>query len=399
MQHQYGTIGATHTRYYNAYPAVHDLMSVARRRIPYFAWEYLDSGTGIERLTGHNLQRLQRIEMVPQFMGGAYDINLQTDLMGETYAMPFGIGPVGMTGMMWPGGEHMLARTAARQNIPYCLSTVACEAPESVGPLCEGKGWFQLYVPADREVCSDILKRAWDSGFKTLMVTADVPIPSMRERQRKAGLKVPPQTDLITLLRVAARPRWALATLRYGKPRFRLLEKYAESGDLKEVSSFLGRQLNDVLNLDYMKFMRDKWKGKIVVKGILHDVDARALVEAGVDGIVVSNHGGRQFDAAPAAIDVLPAIVKAVDGKCAVLYDSGIRTGLDILRAMALGADFVLLGRAFLYGIAALGEEGGDHVANILKEDMANNLKQLGVRHLGELPGCLHQNTGGAKAG
>lgn len=392
MKHQYGAIGARHSKYYNSHPAVADLIPFAKNRIPHFAWEYLDSGTGNERLVDHNTERMQAIELTPKFMDGSHDVNLETTLMGTTHCAPFGIGPIGMTGMMWPGGEHMLARTSVRHNIPYCLSTVACEAPETVGPMCEGKGWFQLYVPADREICADIMKRAWDSGFKTLVVTADVPVPSMRERQRKAGLKVPPETDLKTLLRIAARPRWAIATLRYGKPRFRLLEKYAKSGDLKEVSSFLGRQLSDVLNLEYMKFIRTQWKGKLVVKGILHPDDAKALVSVGVDAIVVSNHGGRQFDAAPAAIDVLAQISKSVEGRCAVIFDSGVRTGLDILRAIALGADFILLGRAFIYGIAALGEEGGDHVAAILKEDMSNNLKQLGVQNLGELSNRLKIN-------
>lgn len=389
MEHKYGAIDAKPSKYYNTHPAVTDLIPLAKSRIPFFAWEYLDSGTGNERLVEHNIERIQAVEMTPAFMSGSHDIDLTTTLMGQTYSAPFGIGPVGMTGMMWPGGEHMLARTSVRHNIPYTLSTVACEAPETVGPICKDNGWFQLYVPADREICKDIMNRAWDSGFKTLMVTADVPVPSMRERQRKAGLQVPPKTDLKTLLRVAARPKWAIETLRYGKPRFRLLEKYAESGELKEVSSFLGRQLSDVLNLDYMRFIRDKWQGKIVVKGILHRDDALSLVSVGVDAIVVSNHGGRQFNAAPAAIDVLPELVKAIDGKCVVMFDSGVRTGLDILRARALGADFVLLGRAFLYGVTALGEEGGDHVAAILKEDMANNLKQLGVRSLNELDKCL----------
>ena len=400
MKHQYGAInshGAKPAKYYNTLPAIHDLIPLARRRIPYFAWEYLDSGTGIERLVGHNIERLQAVELTPKFMGGAHDVSLETKLLGDTHAAPFGIAPIGMTGMLWPGGEHMLARTAARHNIPYCLSTVACEAPETVGPICEGKGWFQLYVPADREMCADMLKRAWAAGFKTLMVTADVPVPSMRERQRKAGITIPPETDLTTLLRILARPKWALATLRHGKPRLRMLEKYANSGDLKEVSTFLGRQLSDVLNLDYMKFIRDQWQGNVVVKGLLHADDATALLGVGVDAIIVSNHGGRQFDAAPAAIDALPAIVAAVDKQCPVMFDSGVRSGLDILRAMALGADFVLLGRAFIFAIAALGEQGGDHVANLLKEDLANNLKQLGVKHLGELPQCLptrHQFSG-----
>ncbi len=389
MEHRYGTQSVKQSKHYNSLPGIKDLATRSQKNIPFFAWEYLDSGTGTERLTGRNIERLQSIEMIPKFMSGSFDVDLTTSLMGSTYAAPFGIGPIGMTGMMWPGGEHMLARTAARHKIPYCLSTVACEAPETVGPICPDQAWFQLYVPADREICRDILDRAWNSGFKTLMVTADVPVPSMRERQRKAGLQVPPKTDFKTLLRIAARPKWALATLRYGKPRFRLLEKYAESGDLKEISTFLGRQLNDVLNLDYMKFIRQHWPGKIVVKGILHPQDAESLVKIGVDAIVVSNHGGRQFDAAPAAIDALPNIVGVTNGKCAVIYDSGIRTGLDILRAIALGADFVLLGRAFLFGITALGEKGGDHVAQILKEDITNNLKQLGVKQLSDLSRCL----------
>ncbi|MCP4072543.1 MAG: alpha-hydroxy-acid oxidizing protein [Hyphomicrobiales bacterium] len=389
MQHQYGTASKRKSKYYDIYPGIDDLKEPARRRIPYFAWEYLDSGTGIERLVDHNRQRLRAVEMVPKFVGGNFDVSLQTVLMGETYDLPFGMAPVGMTGMMWPGGELMLARTASRNNIPYCLSTVACQSPETVGPLCDGNGWFQLYTPFDREICLDILKRARDSGFKTLVVTVDVPVPSMRERQRKAGLRIPPQTDLKTLLRIAARPQWAWATLLHGKPGLPLLEKYAKSGDLKEVSSFFGRQLNNVVNLDYIKYIRSQWQGKLVVKGVLHEEDARMLVEAGVDGIIVSNHGGRQFDGAPAAIDVLPAVVKAVDGQCAILFDSGVRTGLDVVRALALGAQFVLLGRAFLYGIAALGEYGGDHVVNILDEDIANNLKQLGVQDISELNGCL----------
>jgi len=390
MQHQYGN---SSSKYSDLYPAIADLAMPAKRRMPFFAWEYLDSGTGVERLVSHNRERLQAVEMLPKFFEGNFDVPLQTTLLGETYASPFGIAPVGMTGLMWPGGEHMLAKTAARNNIPYCLSTVACEAPETVGPLCEGNGWFQLYVPSDREICIDVINRAWQSGFRTLVVTADVPTPSMRERQRKAGLKVPPETNLKTLLRVAARPQWAWATLRHGKPGFPTLEKYAASGDLREVSSFLGRQLSDALNLEYLKFIRDNWQGKIIVKGILHQDDAKNLVEAGIDGIVVSNHGGRQFDAAPAAIDVLPEIVKAVGGKCAILYDSGIRSGLDVIRALALGAQFVLLGRPFLYGIAALGERGGDHVVEILNADITNNLRQLGVREISNLKSHLRQSA------
>lgn len=389
MQHKYGSSGEYQSKYNDIYPSIEDLKAKAKTRMPFFAWEFLDSGTGREQLAARNISQLSSIQMVPKFLDGARDVSLETEMMGQTHSVPFGIAPIGMTGLMWPNGERYLAKTAARYNFPYCLSTAACAAPETIGPLCDGKGWFQLYVPADRKICADMLERAWESGFRTMMVTADVPIPSMRERQRKAGMRVPPSIDLKTIMRVAMRPRWALATLKNGSPRLKMLEKYAESGDLVDVSSFMGRQMNDVLNLDYIQAIRKMWKGKMIVKGILHVDDAVALTEIGVDGILVSNHGGRQFDGAPAAIDVLPEIAQAVDGKCSVLFDSGVRTGLDVLRALALGADFVLLGRAFIYGVAALGEKGGDHVYNILKEDITNNLKQLGVRRLSELKGCL----------
>jgi L-lactate dehydrogenase (cytochrome) len=329
-----------------------------------------------------NRAAFNAIRLLPQYLHDGITPNLTTRFLGQDCAAPFGIAPVGLTGLLWPGGERMLAGAAARHRIPYCLSAVACETPESVGPMTQGFGCFQLYPPKDRAIRDDLIGRARKSGFVALIVTIDVPAYGMRERPRLAGLRTPPRLSLNTLMQMAARPRWLIATLLHGSPHFRTIETYGGNADRRQAAHFVAYELNEAVDGTYLKEVRDQWQGPLILKGILHPEDARKAIGSGVDGIVVSNHGGRQFDGAPASLQALPAIVDAVGGKTTILVDSGVRTGLDILRAIALGADFVLLGRAFLYGIAALAEKGGDHVARLLKEDMVNNMKQLGVASL-----------------
>jgi L-lactate dehydrogenase (cytochrome) len=378
------------------YPAIEDLRGIAKRRIPHFAWEYLDSGTGLERAFARNRQALDEVMFTPEGLKGYGNTDVSTSILNQSYNMPFGIAPVGMTGLMWPGAELMLAKSAAIKNIPYCLSTVACETPEAVGALADGNAWFQLYTFSDQAINADLLKRAADSGFSTLVVTVDVPVPSMRERQRRAGLRVPPKMTPTFLARVAVRPHWALATLAHGKPAFRMMEKYTGFASLEKLAGGGGKvfQLADFISSqrkggiykwEDLKKLRDFWRGPIVVKGIMSVEDARGAVTHGMDGIVVSNHGGRQLDAVPSTIEVLPDIARAVKGKTAILFDSGVRTGLDVLRALALGADFVLAGRPYLYGAAALGQKGAEHVSDIIKADLENNMIQLGIKNLSEI--------------
>ncbi len=367
------------------YPSVAYLEERARRRIPHFAWEYLASGTGTDACVRRNRAALDEVTLTPRFMQGTFEPEITTTLFGVEYAAPFGVAPVGLTGLMWPHAERILARAAARQRIPYTLSTVATEAPETIGPLAGEMAWFQLYPPRREEVRHDLLVRARDAGFRTLLVTVDVPTGSRRERQVRAGVSIPPRMTPLTLYRAALRPAWSLATLGAGTPRFRGLEKYLESRDMLRMVGFIGRELSSSIDWAYLERVRNDWDGPMVLKGVLHPEEAERAVEIGLDGVLVSNHGGRQLDAAPATIRVLPAIVEAVGRRTKVLFDSGARGGLDIARAIALGADFVLLGRAFMFGVAALAEHGGDHVAEILKADLANNMTQLGCRTLTEL--------------
>lgn len=369
------------------YPAISDLRHKAKKRIPHVAWEYLEGGTGDEQAVARNLRKLADITLVPRLLKGELSPDVSTTLFGQMYQAPFGIAPVGLGGLMWPGAERILAATAAKYAIPYCLSMVAAQAPETIGPVVGAMGWFQLYPPREPELRTDVLKRAKNAGFKTLVVTADTPIPSRRERTVRAGLRVPLRITPRFIFEALRHPEWTLNTLKAGLPRLRTLEKYTGSDKMDTTIAFVLQKIGGTLSWDYLREVRDEWQGSLVVKGIHHPEDAETAIRAGVDGIQVSNHGARQFDGSPAAIDLLPAIVRQAKGKTSILFDSGIRTGLDIIRALALGADFVFLGRAFIYGVAAFGKYGGDHAAEILLEDLKNNMIQLGYATLGEIDG------------
>ncbi|NET31741.1 MAG: alpha-hydroxy-acid oxidizing protein [Cyanothece sp. SIO1E1] len=371
--------------YSNQYPAIDDLARKAKSRIPYVAWEYLESGTGDEDLIQKNKRALQQVTFTPRFCRGTLNPNIETDFLGRRYAAPFGIAPVGLTGLMWPKIEQYLAASAARCQIPYTLSTVATDTPEAVGPKVGEMGWFQLYPPREKEFRQSLLQRAKDSGFHTLVVTADVPMPSRRERTKRAGLRMPPSITPRMIWQGITHPAWTWATLRNGLPRLKTVEKYATHTNMKFISSMVGNRLGGTLSWEYCEILKEEWDGPVILKGILHPDDAIKAAEIGLDGIVVSNHGARQFNGAIPAIEALPGIVEAVSGKLSILFDSGVRSGLDVMRALYLGADFVLLGRAFIYGVAALGKYGGDHVVEILTDDLRNNMVQLGVETLQEL--------------
>lgn len=373
-------------RLLNDYPAISDLRAKAKKRIPHVAWEYLETGTGEEQLIRRNIQALQEVTFLPQFLKGDLKPDLSTTIFGKKYNAPFGIAPVGLTGLMWPKAEVILAKTAKKYSIPFCLSTVATETPETVGPHMGDMGWFQLYPPRELDLTSQFLDRAKQAGFHTLVITADVPIPSRRERTKRAGLQMPPKITPKLIWQGIKNPEWSMATLRRGLPRLRTVESYSKFKSMMSVGAFTRDKLGGNLTWDYCKEIREIWDGPIILKGVLHPKDAEKAIRIGLDGIVVSNHGGRQFDGAIASIEALPEITRLAKGKITILFDSGIRTGLDIMRALALGADFILCGRAFIYGVAALGKYGSNHAAEILMGDLMNNMVQLGVENIDDLP-------------
>ena len=367
------------------YPAIADLERRAMRRLPHFSREYLVSGTGDEAAVRRNREMLSRVTFRPQFLKGALEPDTSTTLFGRRYAAPIGAAPVGLTGLIWPGTDEALARLAAARRIPHTLSTVATTRPETVGPIARGNGWFQLYPPRDLTVRDDLIRRARDSGFDVLVVTADVPAPSRRERQRRARVRVPPVIGPTLVAQAALHPAWTLATLRSGIPRFETLEDYIDSASLREMSGFIGATLGGTLSWDYLAEVRDLWDGPLVVKGILDPDDAQRCVDLGADGVQVSNHGGRQLEAAPSPVEALGAIVARVGATTPVLFDSGVRSGADVARALALGADFVFCGRALLFGMAALGPRGVEHAFDILSDGLVNVMHQTGCATIAEL--------------
>lgn len=367
------------------YPSISDLEKKAKSMIPNVSWLYLQSGTGRNIAADRNRSAFDKYSLTPSFVKGNLSIDLSTELFGKKYAFPFGVAPVGLTGLIWPKSELILAKAANQYKFPFCLSTVATQTPEAVGKHVGEMGWFQLYPPKDTSVRADILKRAKESGFHTLVITADVPAPGRREESRKAGMSLPVKFTPKMIWDGITHPKWTVNTLKEGLPSLRTVSAYSDAKDMKSTAEFARFKFRGDLDWNYIKEVIELWDGPVILKGILNTEDALKAVEIGVDGICVSNHGGRQFDGAPAAIEALPEIVKAVGDKTKIIFDSGITSGLDVIKALVLGADFVLLGKAFMYGCAALGSKGGDHVADILQEDITNNMKQLGVESIAEL--------------
>ncbi len=369
------------------YPRVSDMIDIAKRRMPHFAAEYLFAGTGYDEALENNRKVFNQIFLVPKYLKGTVTPVLKTKLFGYEYDAPFGMAPVGMTSLMWPGAEIALSKMSVKNNVPFAISTVACASVEEVGKHLNGQGWFQLYPPEDKAIRNDLLKRAKNAGFKTLVVTADIPASSRRERLRMAGVSVPPKNNLRTFFQAAICPSWSLGTLINGIPAFGTMDQYSNGdwhGNAKSKAGFAGSQMQRYLDWDYLKEVRDIWKGPIVLKGLMHEDDAIKTTKI-VDAIYLSNHGGRQIDIAPSPLQILPDIRKKIGPNFPIIIDSGFYSGQDISKGLMLGADFVMTGRPFIIGLAALGSKGANHVHDILKDELSNIMEQICAKDIKEL--------------
>lgn len=361
--------------------SIGDLRLRAKRRIPRFAFDLVDGGAENERNMRRNTEAFEEVELTPRYMVDVSNIDTRATVFGQNFDAPFGMAPIGMLNAFWPGADLTLARLCKAQNIPYTASSASSTRLEELAEAADGNGWFQLYVSSDATVTEGLIARAEVAGYTTLMVTADVPAAGKRDRDIRNQLAVPFRFTPEVIVQCAMNPRWALTSLQHGTPN---VANYADL--LQSATSYAEVQktlITPGFTWEDLKRLRARWKGRLLVKGILHAQDAVACAELGCDGIVVSNHGGRQVAFGPPTIEALPAIAKAVAGRMTIILDSGIRRGADFLRAKALGADFAFAGRAFAYGVGAGGDAGARRAFEILQLELIRALGQLGIPSYG----------------
>ncbi len=365
-------------KYNSSYPSIEDLKKKAQQKIPRFAFEYLDGGCNEDVNLHKNTTELRQVELKPYYLENYRTPDMRTELFGHVYDAPFGIAPVGLQGLIWPGSPEILARAAFEHNIPFVLSTVSTSSIEKIGEITEGRAWFQLYHPAEASVRDSIVKRAAAANYPVLVLLCDVPSFGFRPRDIRNGLAMPPRMTLRNILQIMGKPHWAINTLIHGQPSFATMQPYMPKGlNMKQLGAFMNKTFSGRLNEERIKPIRDLWKGKIVLKGVASEEDAAMALKLGLDGIIVSNHGGRQLDAAQSSIKSMPPIVEKYKGKLTIMMDSGVRSGPDVARVLASGADFAFLGRSFMYGVAALGKEGGNHTISMLKTQLQQVMEQV----------------------
>ena len=372
------------------FPSVADIETAALGCLPKMVRDYIYCGMGRGGCVRRNRDALKATELLPRYAVDADVVSTRCELLGRNYAAPFGVGPVGFGGLAWPAAQDALARAAKLNEIPFTLATFGLSSLERVRELSGEYSWFQLYRPKDPEIESDLLTRVTGAGYEVLIVTVDVPYATRRDHDLRNGFGVRPQLNVATVVEILSHPRWAMAyalnTLQNGLPRFQVIERYVPPGlSTQEKVEFIATIATGHVTPAVLRGIREQWSGSLVVKGVLAVDDALAYRDAGADAIVVSNHGGRQLEAAPATAKVLPKVRAALGENFPLIVDGGVRSGLDICRMLALGADFVLLGRPFYYAVAAMGPAGAEHVVAVLKTELDCAMGQLGCSETAEL--------------
>jgi L-lactate dehydrogenase (cytochrome) len=377
--------------HYNpAYPGIGDLRKRAMERIPKFAFEYLDGGCNEDVNLHKNTAEIREVELLPSYLSRHQGSHLTTELFGHTYDAPFGIAPVGLQGLMWPNAPEILAKAAFEHNIPFILSTVTTSSIERIAQITEGRAWFQLYHPAENSLRDAIIKRAEAAECPVLVILCDVPTFGFRPRDIRNGLAMPPKMSVRNILQILGRPNWALQTLRHGQPNFETLKPYMPKNlDLRQLGAFMDQTFSGRLNEEKIAPIRDMWKGKLVLKGVANEADMEKAIGLGLDGVIISNHGGRQLDAGESTIRPLARIAEKYGDRIKVMMDSGLRSGPDVARALASGAAFTFMGRSFMYGVAALGNKGGDHTISLLKVQLQQVMEQICCEEVKDFPNHL----------
>lgn len=378
--------------YNTQYPSMQDLRQKAKKRIPKFAFDYLEGGCNDDVNLHRNISDLQDVVLMPQYLKKHSGTDMSVSLFGHVYDAPIGIAPIGLQGLIWPNSPEILARAALKHNIPYILSTVSTSSIERIAELSEGRSWFQLYHPTENTLRNDILKRVAFAQCPVLVVLVDVPSFGYRPRDIRNGLALPPKMSVRNILQAVGRPIWSLETLKAGIPGFATLDPYMPKNlNLSKLGQFMNETFTGRVDVDKIAPIREMWKGALVLKGVVSEEDAQKAISMGVDGIIVSNHGGRQLDAAESTIKSLKNLSAKYGKQIKVMIDGGLRSGPDISRSLASGADFTFMGRPFMYGVGALGKKGGDHTISILKIQLQQIMEQLGCEKIEDFPQHLIQ--------
>lgn len=393
LQFQPATLDPVERRLRKA-ASVADLRRIAKRRVPRGVFDYIDGAAEDERTMAANRIALDRIGFDPRVLVDVSDIDTSSTLLGRQLKLPLVLAPTGFTRIADPAGELAVARAADRAGLPYTLSTLSTRSIEEVAAVSNGAKWFQVYVWRDRGLVLDMVQRAKAAGYEALMVTVDTPVLGRRERDVRRGFSLPPKVGLGTLIDGAIHPGWTWDFVRAEPILFaNVATSSAASSDgaagdgstAVSLSTYVNSQFDPSLQWRDLDWLRGHWDGPIIVKGIQSVADAERTVAAGAEGLVISNHGGRQLDGAPATADLIAPIADAVGGQIVVVVDGGIRRGSDVVKAVALGADACMIGRAYLYGLAAAGERGVAHVLDLFDTDVRRTMALIGVSRLADV--------------
>ncbi|MBD1422323.1 alpha-hydroxy acid oxidase [Sphingobacterium chuzhouense] len=375
--------------YNHKYPSITDLRRKAKKTIPKFAFDYLEGGCNEELNLSRNENDFDDIFLKPRYLQQTEDIDMSTEIFGIKYQAPFGISPIGLQGLIWPNASEILAKAAAQNGIPYTLSTVSTASLERISEVSEGTAWFQLYHPTEDKLRDDILKRLKYAQYPVLVVLVDVPSFGLRYREIKSGLSLPPKLNISNILQALLRPSWGIKTLQHGIPSFATLKPYMEKRmNLSQLGEFMNHTFTGKVTLDKLKVIREKWKGPLVLKGITTEEDMDDAIRLGADGVIISNHGGRQLDAGESSVNSLIRLAAnpLYKGKLKIMLDGGIRSGVDLARAHAVGTDFSFMGRPFMYGVGALGNFGGHHTINMFKAQLYQIMQQVSISKPTDFP-------------